>query len=468
MKSDNLPEFPPSFIWGAATSAYQIEGSVATDGRTPSIWDRFCRMPGAIADGSSGDIACDHYRRFEEDVAIAKGLGLDAYRFSISWSRVIPTGTGPVNVKGLDFYRRLVAALNDAGIRPFATLYHWDLPDELQDRFGGWMGRDTAAAFADYADVVSKALGDEVAGWTTLNEPWVSAWLGYGWGSHPPGYRSLDLGLQASHHLLLAHGLAVPALRANAPKAEIGITLNFSPIVPASTDPLDVAAARAADVNINRSFIGPLFGVSYEELVQTPISHALLRQHDGDVAIIQAPIDFLGVNYYTRFLLRHEPHPVNPFGQYVDVPEAERTAMGWEVYPNGLLDTLRNVIAERSGIKIYITENGAAFPDTIAEDDTVRDPRRIAYLDAHLRQVADAIAEGIPVAGYFVWSLLDNFEWTEGYRPRFGIVYVDFATQRRIVKESGHWYAAAIAAHRESRPVGALEPAKMPESLQNT
>lgn len=451
MNVDNLPSFPPSFVWGAATSAYQIEGSVAADGRGPSIWDRFCRTPGNIADGSSGEVACDHYRRFREDVDIMAGLGLDAYRFSISWSRVMPEGTGTVNRAGLDFYKRLVAALREAGIRPFATLYHWDLPDALQSRWGGWIGRDTAKAFAEYADVVSRALGDDVAAWTTHNEPWVSSWLGYGWGSHPPGYRNLDLGMQASHHLLLAHGWAVSALRANAPKAEVGITLNFSPIVPASTDARDVEAARAADVNINRSFIGPLFGVGYDELAIKPVSHALLRAGDDDMLVIQAPIDFLGVNYYTRFLLRDASHPVNPFGEYVDVPEAERTAMGWEVYPDGLLDTLKGVHDVRSDIKIYVTENGAAYPDEVSEDGKVHDPRRIAYLRAHLEQVARAIDEGIPIAGYFVWSLLDNFEWTEGYRPRFGIVYVDFETQRRIVKDSGAWYARAIAAQHAPR-----------------
>ncbi|HEY8321639.1 MAG TPA: GH1 family beta-glucosidase [Candidatus Baltobacteraceae bacterium] len=462
MLVDNLQPFPPSFVWGAGTSAYQIEGSADIDGRGPSIWDRFCRTPGNVAGGGTGDVACDHYRRYRDDVAMMAGLGLDAYRFSISWSRVIPDGTGAVNRPGLDFYRRLVAELRDAGIRPFATLYHWDLPDALQSRWGGWIGRDTAKAFAEYADVVSRALGDEVAAWTTHNEPWVSSWLGYGWGSHPPGYRDLDLGMQASHHLLLAHGLAIPALRSNAPRAEVGITLNFSPIVPASTDARDIEAARSADVNINRSFIGPLFGIGYDELAIGPVSHALLRSAEDDMRVIQEPIDFLGANYYTRFLLRDASHPVNPFGEYVEVPGAERTAMGWEVYPDGLLDTLRAVNAVRSDIKIYVTENGAAYPDVVSDDGKVHDPDRTAYLEAHLAQVARAIGEGIPVAGYFVWSLLDNFEWTEGYRPRFGIVYVDFETQRRIVKDSAEWYARTIAAHRALAPRRPIPPPEMP------
>lgn len=415
------------FLWGAATSAYQIEGAAAEDGRGESIWDRFCRLPGTVAGGANGDVACDSYHRFKEDVALVKELGLEAYRFSISWPRVIPGGTGAVNQKGLDYYRRLVDALREAGIRPFPTLYHWDLPQALQTRWGGWIGRDTASAFAEYADVVSRALGDSVDAWTTLNEPWVSSWLAYGWGSHPPAYRSMDLGMLAAHHLLIAHGLAVPALRANAPRSEVGITLNFSPIESASEDARDVEAAHAADLNVNLSFLGPLFGEPAE-----------------DAAIIKAPIDFLGVNYYTRFLLKHGRNRSNPFGKYVDLPGAERTAMGWEIYPNGLYDTLARVNRVSGGIKIYVTENGAAYEDVISPDGTVRDPQRIAYLKQHIAQVARAIAGGIPVAGYFVWSLLDNFEWTEGYRPRFGLVYVDFKTQRRVIKESGRWYASTI------------------------
>lgn len=451
MEHTHLKSFGPNFIWGAATSAYQIEGAAAEDGRGASIWDRFCRLPGAVAGGASGEVACDHYHRFAEDVALMKQIGLDAYRFSISWPRVIPEGTGKINQSGLDFYRRLLETLHAAGIRPFATLYHWDLPDALQGRWGGWMGRDTAKAFAEYANVVSAALGDGVDAWTTLNEPWVSSWLGYGWGSHPPGYRSLDLGMQAAHHLLLAHGMAVPALRSNSPRSEVGITLNFSPITSASNDPMDLQAARAADININASFLGPLFGIGYDDLVLQPVSHVLLRQREKDMSIIREPIDFLGVNYYTRFLLRHAMHGPNPFGEYVDVPGAQRTAMGWEVYPDGLHDTLERVNEIRPGVKIYITENGAAFADSVGSDGGVHDAQRITYLEQHLAQVARAIDDGIAIAGYFVWSLLDNFEWTEGYRPRFGIVYVDFETQKRVIKDSGYWYRSLIEQQRTLR-----------------
>lgn len=443
------------FIWGAATSAYQIEGAASEGGRGASIWDRFCRLSGTIADGSSGEVACDHYHRFREDIALMKQLGLQAYRFSIAWPRVMPDGVGRVNQRGLDFYRRLVDELRAAGIRPFATLYHWDLPDALQDRWGGWMGRDTAHAFADYANVVSQALAGGVDAWITLNEPWVSSWLGYGWGSHPPGYRNLDLGMQAAHHLLLAHGLAASALRANAPHSEVGITLNFSPIQSASDDPMDVQAARAADININGSFLGPLFGVGYDDLVLQPLSHKLLRVHEDDMRIVREPIDFLGVNYYTRFLLRHRPAGTNPFGEYVDVPGAARTTMGWEVFPDGLYDTLKRVNEMQPGIKMYVTENGAAFADAVAPDGGVHDDERIAYLEQHIAQVRRAIDDGMHIAGYFVWSLLDNFEWTEGYRPRFGIVYVDFETRRRTVKDSGYWYANLIRSasrRREALP----------------
>ena len=468
MSNSILRSLGPDFIWGAATSAYQIEGAVAEDGRGESIWDRFCRLPGAVADGASGEIACDHYHRFLRDIAVMKHLGLDAYRFSISWPRIMPDGTGAVNQKGLDFYRRLTDALHEAGIRAFATLYHWDLPDALQNRWGGWIGRDTAKAFAEYADIVSAALGEGVDSWTTMNEPWVSSWLGYGWGSHPPGYRSLDLGMQAAHHLLLAHGLSVPALRANNPRSEIGITLNFSPIVSASDDPMDAEAARAADINVNASFIGPLFGIGYDDLILQPVSHALLRQAENDMEIIRAPIDFLGINYYTRFVLRHNPAGPNPFGEYVDVPGAERTAMGWEVHPDSLYDTLARVQAQCPEIKMYITENGAAFPDKVSADGGVHDTRRIAYLEQHLAQVSRAVDDGMQIAGYFVWSLLDNFEWTEGYRPRFGIVYVDFDTQQRIVKDSGTWYRSLIAEHRAlGRPIQTVQPAEMVEAFDN-
>ncbi|HET9028726.1 MAG TPA: family 1 glycosylhydrolase, partial [Candidatus Aquilonibacter sp.] len=322
-----------------------------------------------------------------------------------------------------------------------------------QDRWGGWIGRDTAYAFAEYADAVSGALGDGIDTWITLNEPWVSAYLGYGWGSHAPGYRSMQLGMQASHHLLLAHGLSVPILRRNSP-SRVGITLNFSPIESATDDPEDVEAAMRADVNVNLWFLEPLYRGRYHETVLPELSHAKLRVHDGDMQTIAAPIDFLGVNYYTRFLLKHGPSVDNPFGSYVELPQAERTAMGWEVHPDGFYRTLMRIHREYHPGEMIITENGAAFPDVLSSDGRVHDERRIAYYATHLEQVERAIADGAPVTGYFAWSLLDNFEWAEGYRPRFGLVYVDYETQRRIMKDSGYWYRDRIAAARSetSRP----------------
>lgn len=441
---------PPDFIWGTATAAYQIEGAVAEDGRTPSIWDEFCKLPGAIANGDTGDIACDHYHRTQGDVEILKQLGVDAYRFSIAWPRVLPEGVDRVNQKGLDFYRRLLDALHEAGIAAYATLYHWDLPQVLQDRFGGWAGRDTAYAFAEYADVVSRELGDGVTAWITLNEPWVSSWLSYGWGTHPPGYASLELGMQCAHHLLLAHGLAVPVLRANAPRARVGITLNFSPISAATNEQEDIDAAAAADVNVNLWFLDPLYRGCYNDLLLPGLSRNRLRVLDGDMETIAAKTDFLGVNYYTRFLLSHVPSKGNPFGNYVEVPHAERTAMGWEVYPNGLYDTLSRIHNEYAPGEMIVTENGAAFPDVADADGRVHDTRRIQYYKSHLAQVSRATTDGIPVTGYFAWSLLDNFEWAEGYRPRFGLVYVDYATQRRIIKDSGYWYRDVIASSKRS------------------
>lgn len=428
-----------SFIWGAATAAYQIEGAVDEDGRGPSIWDVFTAIPGAIARGETGAVAADHYHRMPEDVAVMRELRLDAYRFSIAWPRIMPEGTGRVNQAGLDFYKRLLDELAKSGIKAYATLYHWDLPQALQDRWGGWIGRDTASAFAEYADVVSRALGDGVDSWITLNEPWVSAYLGYGWGSHAPGYRSMQLGMQASHHLLLAHGLSVPILRANG-NGRVGITLNFSPIESATDAQEDIEAAERADTNVNLWFLEPLFRGRYPASLLPDLSHAKLRVHEGDMGTITAPIDFLGVNYYTRFLIEHGASAENPFGRYVERPHAERTAMGWEVHPYSFHDILTRIHRDYAPKEIVITENGAAFPDTMTPDGHVHDERRIAYYDAHIAQVVRAIGEGVPITGYFAWSLMDNFEWAEGYRPRFGLVYVDYETQRRTIKDSGYWY----------------------------
>ncbi len=440
--------WPRDFVWGVATSAYQIEGAVREDGRGASIWDTFCAIPETIANGETGDVAADHYHRMPQDVALMRELGIDAYRFSIAWPRIMPDGVGAVNRRGLDFYKRLLERLAEGGIAAYPTLYHWDLPQALQDRFGGWAGRDTAEAFAEYADVVSRELGDGVAGWITLNEPWVSSWLSYGWGSHAPGYRSMELGMQAAHHLLLAHGMAVPVLRSNSPHARVGITLNFSPIEAASSDPNDIAAARAADVNVNLWFLDPLYRGCYNEVLLPELSFAKLRIGDDDMAIIGSKPDFLGVNYYTRFLLRSGPSRHNPLGEYVEQTHAERTSMGWEVYPDGLYDTLRRIHERYAPGDMLITENGAAYADIVDADGRIRDAQRIAYYEAHLAQVRRAMTEGVPVRGYFAWSLLDNFEWTEGYRQRFGLVHVDYETQQRTIKDSGRWYRDAIAASR--------------------
>ncbi|MDE2571416.1 MAG: beta-glucosidase [bacterium] len=444
-----------AFVWGAATAAYQIEGAVREDGRGASIWDRFCAVAGNIANGESGAVACDHYHRMDEDVELLRQLGVDAYRFSIAWPRVLPQGTGRVNQRGLDFYRRLVDRLLEAGVRPYATLYHWDLPAALHDRFGGWIGRETAYAFAELTEAVSRALGDRVAAWITLNEPWVCAWLGYARGEHAPGYRDPQLGLQAAHHLLLAHGLAVPVLRRNAPRAEVGVTLNFSPIAPASSAPLDVAAAEAADVNLNLWFLDRVFGRGYQEhTVPPPLKLDALTVAEGDMAAIAAPIDFLGVNYYTRFFVAHDAQGGNPFGVALEAPAERRTTMGWEVYPQGLFETLVRIARRHAPRRIYVTENGMALPDRPDAEGGVHDAERIAYLEAHVIQARRAIAAGVPLAGYFVWSLLDNFEWAEGYRQRFGLIYVDYATQRRIVKDSGRWYTRMIAASRRTAGAG--------------
>jgi beta-glucosidase len=442
-----LIRFPQGFLWGAATSAYQIEGAWDEDEKGESIWDRFVRIPGRIEWGENGDVACDHYHRYREDVALMKSLGLKAYRFSISWPRIFPKGKGPLNAKGLDFYDRLVDELLAAGISPFATLYHWDLPQALQDE-GGWALRDTAYRFADYAAAVAKRLGDRVTSWITHNEPWVAAWVGYGWGRHAPGLANPQVAIQVAHHLLLSHGLAGEVLRDwVGQSAKIGIALNLSPIYPASDSPEDQEAAHQADGFLNRWFLDPLFCGSYPADMLEHSGPLAPRVEPGDMAMIGRRLDFLGVNYYTRQVVRHAP--LNPplDMDYVQVPDAERTELGWEVFPQGLYDLLVRLCRDYKIPAIIVTENGAAFPDEISSDGKVHDPKRIAYLREHLRQCHRAVEAGVALRGYFVWSLLDNFEWTHGYTKRFGLVYVDFATQRRIPKASAHWYTQVIAAN---------------------
>jgi len=447
--------FPPGFLWGVATSAFQVEGASAADGRGESIWDRFAATPGAIEDGSDGRVACDHYHRWPEDVALMRRMGLNAYRFSIAWPRVQPLGHGAVNAAGLDFYDRLVDGLLEAGLAPMATLYHWDLPQALQDR-GGWGARDTASAFVDYAHAVSMRLGDRVWSWVTHNEPWCIASLGHEFGAHAPGLRDAALSLRVAHHLLLSHGWSVPVLRRHAPGAEVGIVLINSQVEPASPSEADREAARSFDASFNRWYLDPIFRGEYPaDAVAERVRRGHLPPGDlpfvrpGDLAAIAAPLDFLGVNYYSRTVLSGLPGPAGeppPRAVAMAPPEA-LTDMGWEVWPQGLEDLLVRLHRDYQPARIYVTENGAAYGDGPNGDGRIRDVRRRDFLAGHLRALRRAIAAGVPVAGYFHWSLLDNFEWAQGFTKRFGLVHVDLATQRRTPKDSAQYYRAVVAAN---------------------
>ncbi len=435
--------FPDGFLWGAATSAYQVEGSPLADGAGPSIWHRFAHTPGRVADGDTGDVACDHYRRFRDDVALMKELGLGAYRFSISWSRVLPSGTGPVNEKGLDFYRRLVAALREAGIRPMATLYHWDLPAALDDR-GGWLNPDVAGWFSDYARVAFRALGDGVDLWTTLNEPWVVADGGYLHGVLAPGHASPWEAPIAARNLLLAHAAGVEAFRADG-KGEIGLVVNLEPKTPASARPEDVAAARRADAYMNRQYLDPVFLGSFPEELRDVFGEAWPETDPRDLARMRAPIDYLGVNYYTRAVVTDEPRAFPVREGRVPQRQATHTETGWEVCADGLYQALAWVKARYGDVPLYVTENGAAFYDPpAATGPEVEDPLRVAYLRDHLRAARRAVADGVDLRGYFAWSLLDNLEWSHGFRKRFGLVHVNFATLERTLKSSARAYADVI------------------------
>jgi beta-glucosidase len=455
--------FPSDFLWGAATASYQIEGAAVEDGRTPSIWDTFSKTPGRVLDGDTGDVACDHYHRSADDVRLMKELGLQSYRFSVAWPRVQPGGSGPANQRGLDFYSQLVDDLLAHDIEPWVTLYHWDLPQELEDA-GGWPARDTALRFADYASLVYGALGDRVTFWTTHNEPWCSAFLGYGSGVHAPGRTDGAAALAAAHHLNLAHGLATQAIRAqavtrNGVDLQVGITLNLHALKPATDTPEDHDAARRIDAVGNRIFLDPLLRGAYPDdlLADTIKVTDWSFVQDGDLAVISQPLDMMGINYYTRQLVAapaddgaQESHwrapstwPGSSDVRFLtrDLPVTE---MGWEVDPDGLVALLRRVHKEYGPIPLYITENGAAYDDRVAADGSVPDPDRVAYYDAHLRACAEAISAGVPLRGYFAWSLLDNFEWAWGYSRRFGIIHVDYETQVRTPKASAHWYANVI------------------------
>jgi len=451
--------FPPGFTWGTATAAYQIEGAADADGRGLSIWDTFSRMPGKIRRGDTGDVACDAYHRYPEDIALMSALGLQAYRFSISWPRIQPGGSGLVNQRGLDYYRALLDELAANGIDAAVTLYHWDLPQELQDR-GGWAVRSTAERFADYARLVAEQLGDRVSRWITLNEPQVSADHGYRTGEHAPGLRDNVIAVQATHNLLLAHGLSAQALRSVTPHTPVGITLDMHPVrIAAGTQPGIVEAARlATDAELNGLFLDPLLYGRYPLHARAALVPGPELIADGDFATIRQPLDFLGINYYSPVFLRagnpddlrrnEEPARCELPGVVEYRPaELERTPMGWLVDPEGLYDLLVQVSDAAPGLPLYITENGCAAEDYVDPDGDVKDVERVSYLHQHLDAAARAIKAGVNLAGYYVWSLLDNFEWGWGYQRRFGIVYVDFETQRRIPKASARFYSEIVRAN---------------------
>jgi beta-glucosidase len=435
------PKFPRGFAWGVATSAYQIEGAAREDGRGPSIWDTFSHTPGKTFEGHTGDVACDHYHRWADDVELIAGLNVDSYRFSIAWPRVQPLGHGAWNDKGLAFYDRLVDRLLERGIAPHLTLYHWDLPQGLQDR-GGWGSRDTAYRFAEYAEVMGRRLGDRVASIATHNEPWCTAFLGNGNGQFAPGFKDPQLTVQVAHHLLLSHGLALQAMRAAGVKAPLGIVLNQSPATPATDSATDIALAEREYATFVRWYMDPIFLKRYPT---APGVHLYPVTHENDFEVIAQKLDFLGVNYYTRIWASSEDPPRPP-------PKLRgESDMGWENYPQGLTELLVKIHRDYPLPPVWITENGTACADRL-EGGKVADPQRIDYLSSHLGAVSDAIAQGVDVRGFFYWSLLDNYEWNSGYAKRFGLVHVDYATQQRTLKDSAHWYREFIARAHSKNP----------------
>jgi beta-glucosidase len=449
-----LLPFPPNFYWGSATSSYQIEGAWNEDGKGESIWDRFSHTPGRILNNENGDTACDHYHLWNSDVAMLRDLGLKAYRFSISWPRVLPFGTSStINEKGLSFYDQLVDALLEANITPFVTLYHWDLPQALQDK-GGWPNRDTAYNFLDYTDVVTRKLGDRVKHWTTHNEPAVSSLTGHQSGRHAPGFTDWGLGLAAAHHILLSHGLAVPTIRANVPGSQVGMVIDSIPSEPASADPADYATFRWYDGFHNRWFLDPLYGRQYpadivtEHIQRGHLSPAgLTFLHDGDYDLIASPTDYLGLNYYRRAVLNSASPDSIATPRATDAPEEGWTEMGWEIYADGLFNLIMQTHLTYRPPAIYIAENGASYQDGPGPDGKIHDTRRINYLRQHIAATQKAIQAGAPVKGYMLWSLMDNFEWAFGYSQRFGMVWVDPQTQQRIPKDSAWWYKGVIEAN---------------------
>lgn len=431
------------FVFGVATASYQIEGSIHADGRLPSIWDTFCATPGKVLNGDSGARACEHYLRWADDVELIASLGVDAYRFSIAWPRVL-NEQGQLNPKGLDFYRRLLDRLAERGLKSFVTLYHWDLPQYLEDR-GGWLNRDTAYRFADYADQITRALSGRVTAWTTHNEPWCAAYLGYGNAHHAPGLNSIPAATQAMHHLLLGHGLALPAIRANDPTARVGLVANVSPAYAATDTQEDRRAATLYDAYQNGWVIDPLLRGEYPEELWQMWPDSAPRVQSEDMRIISTPMDYLGLNYYSRALVAADGD--NAF-RWVYDPDVERTQMDWEVYPQGLQDILEGLQRRYQNLPpIYITENGMASADKVVGNE-VDDTQRLAYLNSHLAACSRAMCNGVAVHGYFVWSLMDNFEWAYGYERRFGIVHVDYTSQVRTLKRSGRAYARCLALRR--------------------
>ena len=453
--SNQPARFPDGFVWGTATASYQIEGAVDEDGRAPSIWDTFSHTPGRVRNGDTGDVACDHYHRYAEDVALLAELGCTHYRFSFAWPRLQPAGSGALNDKGVDFYDRLIDRLLDAGVQPWVTLYHWDLPQVLEDR-GGWPERDTAHRFADYAVRVHERFADRVRFWTTLNEPYCAAFVGYAEGRHAPGRTEPEAALRAAHHLMLGHGLAIRAMREQRTEGSYGVTLNLYPVDAATDHPADLDAARRVDAVQNRIFLDPILRGRYPTDLLDDVAAVTDASYiaDGDEATIAAPLDLLGVNYYTRHVVRAGTAPRDTPTAFVgsgDVEKVSRglptTNVGWEIDPQGLRDVLLRLHQEYDPIPLYVTENGMACDDRPGPDGTVADPARVSYLDSHFRVASELIEQGVDLRGYFVWTLTDNFEWGWGYSQRFGLVYLDYATQRRIPKDSARYFARVAKAN---------------------
>ena len=436
---------PRDFVWGAATASYQIEGASTEDGRGESVWDRFCATPGKVRNGDDGSVACDFYHRYSDDIRLMRELGLDAFRFSVAWPRVLPDGRGSVNTAGLDFYDRLVDELLGNGITPFVTLFHWDTPQTLEDA-GGWPVRDTVDAFCEYVEAVASRLGDRVTHWITHNEPWVVSWVGHAWGHHAPGRTSDPDALATAHHLLLSHGRAVDILRRLSPDSEVGITLNLDHPYPATDEEADAASTRWVDGMHNRWFLDPIFHARYPADLAEEWEPMMPKIHDGDLETIAAPIDFLGINNYTSPLVAADDNGGR--SQIVRRQGVEHTDMGWEVVPDGLHDLLVRVHNDYAPKAIYVTENGAAFPDVRGHDGSVEDPERQGYFEGYIEAAARAVGEGVPLRGYFAWSLLDNFEWAWGYWKRFGLIYIDYRTLERVPKGSFYWYRDLIADQR--------------------